>query len=235
MNPRLLVVEDDPTLRSALHDALTREGYDVTTARDGREGSDLLFGRHFDAVLLDLMLPKRGGLEILREVRENGLRVPILLLTVRGDENDKVLGFELGADDYVTKPFSLRELLARVKALVRRGRNTGFVSRDTDPPVRFDIGRSAIDLGAFELTRDGVVHRLSAKEAAILSLLHRNSNRVVSRDRFLDEIWGEEPLVSHRTIDTHVLNLRQKLEDDPKSPTHLVTVHGVGYRLVFEA
>ncbi len=230
MSARLLVVEDDRSLRTGLADAFDHEGYNVTTAEDGKVATELVFSRHFDIVILDLMLPHRGGLEILKDIREHGLTIPVLLLTVRGDENDKVLGFELGADDYLTKPFSLRELTVRVKALLRRGKINPSGSR-TENPVRFRLGPTDVDLGTFQVSRAGRIEALSSKEASILALLHRWGERVVSRDRFLEEIWGEDPFVSHRTVDTHVLNLRQKVEVDPKKPRHILTVHGVGYRL----
>jgi two-component system alkaline phosphatase synthesis response regulator PhoP len=195
-----------------------------------------VFARHFDLVLLDVMLPARGGFEILREMRAQGIASPVLMLTVRGDESDKVLGFDLGADDYVTKPFSLRELLARVRALLRRGRPAPPDATAKTPPTpdRFVIGDAEVDLAAYRVTLDGTAHPLSPREAAILALLHREAGRVVSRDRFLDEVWGREVYVGHRTVDTHVLNLRQKIERDPRQPIHILTVHGVGYRLVVE-
>jgi len=237
---RILIVEDDRTLRETLADALTQDGYDVTSAADGRAATDLVFSRSFRLVLLDVMLPARSGFEILREMRANGIATPVLMLTVRGDESDKVLGFDLGADDYVTKPFSLRELLARVRALLRRGPTpvksaAAAVAHAPDlPPERFAIGDARVDLGAYRIVRAGATHPLSPREAAILVLLVREAGRVVSRDRFLDEVWGEESLVGHRTIDTHILNLRQKIERDPSDPVHLLTVHGVGYRLVLD-
>ena len=160
------------------------------------------------------------------------MTVPVLLLTVRSDENDKVIGLELGADDYVTKPFGLRELIARVKALLRR---SGASSRgDADGPSRFTIGETLVDLGSFRLSRRGEEHTLSPREAGILRLLHAERGRAVRRARFLTELWGEDAAVTNRTIDTHVLHLRQKIEEDAHAPRHLLTVHGVGYRLVVE-
>jgi DNA-binding response OmpR family regulator len=173
------------------------------------------------------MLPGPSGLELLRELRSVGARTPVLLLTARGEEGDKVLGFELGADDYVQKPFSLRELLARTKALLRRN-DRGHAAGVR----RFALGAVTVDLDAFELVRDGAVHALSPKEAAMLALLRGELGKAVSRARFLAEVWGGDQFVGDRTIDTHVLNLRQKLEQDPKRPRHLLTVHGIGYRLV---
>jgi DNA-binding response OmpR family regulator len=223
---RILLVEDDRTLRTALTDALRGEGHDVQAAHDGHEARAALRELRFDLVVLDVMLPGPSGFELLRELRQRDGDTPVLLLTARGDESDKVLGLELGADDYVTKPFSLRELLARVKAMLRR--------RERLVPAaveQFVLGDVQVDLAAFTLRRAGIVHALSPKEAAMLRLLRQRQGRAVSRADFLREVWGRDHFVGDRTIDTHVLNLRQKLEHDHKRPRHLLTVHGVGYRL----
>ncbi len=232
MSQRILLVEDDRSLRETLADALELEGYTVSTAEDGNIGTELAFSRHFDLIVLDLMLPGRGGLEILRDLREQKIAVPVLLLTVRNDENDKVIGFELGADDYVTKPFGLRELIARVKALLRRGGAPSSGGVDDGAAARFKVGRALVDLGSFRLSRGDEEHTLSPREAGILRLLYEEEGRAVSRARFLNELWGEDAAVTNRTIDTHVLHLRQKLEEDARTPRHLLTVHGIGYRLV---
>ncbi|MBL8839910.1 MAG: response regulator transcription factor [Planctomycetes bacterium] len=264
MMRRLLLVEDDRALSIGLHDAFAQEGFAVTVARDGDKGRALLCGGEasmaappFDVVVLDLMLPGRSGLDLLRELRGSGgggngggsgATVPVLLLTARGSETDKVLGLELGADDYVTKPFSLRELVARVRALVRReerrgsdgdaasggGGSDGAREHGGALPSRFTIGAAEVDLAAFELRRGGVAHPLSKKEAALLALLWRRRGSVVTRQQFLREVWGGGEHVGSRTIDTHMLNVRQKLEDDPAAPRFLLTVHGVGYRLAVE-
>ncbi|MEM7200388.1 MAG: response regulator transcription factor [Planctomycetota bacterium] len=233
MSRRILLVEDDPTLRIGLDDALAGEGYAVTTAADGDSAHELLFSRHFDLVVLDLMLPGRGGLELLRELREAQQQVPVLVLTARGDETDKVLGLELGADDYVTKPFGLRELLARVRALLRRVGGHG-IDRAPAAPPRFAIGAVAIDLEAYQMVRDGEVMPLSPTEVAMLALLRAQAGKAVSRERFLDEVWGSDQFVGPRTVDTHMLHLRQKVEVEPRQPRYLRTVHGVGYRLELE-
>ncbi len=227
MTFRLLLVEDDRTLRVALTDALVGEGHAVVAAADGHEAQALLRLHRFDLCVLDVMLPGPSGLELLRDLRRRDADTPVLLLTARGEEGDKVLGLELGADDYVTKPFSLRELLARVKAMLRRR------ERDTAAGVQqFALGPVHIDLAAFTVARGDAVVPLSPKEAAMLALLRRAGGRAVSRARFLAEVWGGDQFVGDRTIDTHVLNLRQKLEQDPKAPRFLLTVHGIGYRLV---
>ena len=227
MSFRILFVEDDLTLRTALGDALVGEGHAVTTAADGHEARACLRKHRFDLVVLDIMLPGPSGLELLRELRQRDGDTPVLLLTARGDEGDKVLGLELGADDYVTKPFSLRELLARVKAMLRRRDRT-----ESAMVEQFTMGPAQVDLAAFTLLRDGTTHTLSPKEAGMLRLLRQRGGRAVSRSDFLQEVWGGDQFVGDRTIDTHMLNLRQKLEVDHKQPQHLVTVHGIGYRLL---
>jgi DNA-binding response OmpR family regulator len=216
---RVLLAEDDKTLRTALSDALANQGYEVTAAADGQKAHDALLAGHFDCVVLDLMLPKRSGLEVLRDLRSREERVPVLILTAKGDESDKVLGLELGADDYVTKPFGLRELLARVKALLRRG--------EPRAASAFTVGASRVDLEAFTIERGGEAVPISRKEAAMLELLWEERGKAVSRERFLREVWGGALSVGDRAIDTHVLNLRKKL-----GPEHLQSVHGVGYKLV---
>jgi len=224
----LLLVEDDHAIRTVLHDALVHDGHQVTTAQDGDEALAMLRARAFDLLVLDVMLPGPSGLEILRTLRQRDQRTPVLLLTAKGGESDKVLGLELGADDYVTKPFSLRELRTRVRVLLRRAERP-----EQRPAGRFAIGDAEVDLDGYELRRGRTTLRLSPTEAAMLQLLWRERGRVVDRQRFLQEVWGGTP-IGDRTIDTHLLHLRQKLEADPKSPRHLLTVHGVGYRLVVE-
>lgn len=231
MTASLFLVEDDRTLRTTLADAFAGEGHVVTTAADGDEAMAILRTRTFDLLVLDVMLPGPSGLEILQAVRKRDRKQPVLLLTARSSEGDKVLGLELGADDYVTKPFSLRELLARVRALLRRA----DVAVVAEPQGRFALGSLQVDLDAYEVRgRDGAVQRLSAREAAMLAVLWRERGKVVSRARFLQDAWGGDANVGDRTIDTHVLHLRQKLERDAKAPKHVLTVHGVGYRLVLD-
>ena len=226
MTFRLLLVEDDRTMRTVLGDAFVGEGHEVVAAVDGHEARATLRSQRFDLVVLDVMLPGPSGLELLRELRQRDTDTPVLLLTARGDESDKVLGLELGADDYVSKPFSLRELLARVKAMLRRRERPQAAGVQ-----QFALGNARIDLAAFTVDRDGVVHTLSPKEAAMLQLLRENAGRAVSRATFLAKVWGGDQFVGDRTIDTHMLNLRQKVEADSKQPRFLLTVHGVGYRL----
>ncbi|MEO0478356.1 MAG: response regulator transcription factor [Planctomycetota bacterium] len=229
---RILVVEDDSTIADALVLALTTEGAEPILARDGDQGRERLSDREiYDCVLLDIMLPGPSGLELLRELRTRDPDTPVLLLTARGQESDKVLGLELGADDYVTKPFSLRELLARVRAHLRR--SPRFRSKHEEkPPEPFRLGDREIDLAAMTITIGTDSKSLSPKEAAILGLLWDHKGHVLSRDDILDAIWGRIESTLHRTIDSHVLHLRKKLEPDPKTPQFLVTAHGAGYRLV---
>jgi len=230
MTAHILFVEDDHTLRTALGDALRGEGHRLTVCGDGDEALAALRADQFQLLVLDVMLPGPSGLEILQRVRERDRSTPVLLLTARGSEGDKVLGLELGADDYVTKPFSLRELLARVKALLRRVERpaSGVIA----PAGRFCLGDVEVDLDAYEVRCPDQVLRLSPKEAAMLALLFSERGKVVSRSRFYRELWPEGgQTVGDRTVDTHLLHLRQKLERDPKAPRFLITVHGVGYRL----
>ncbi len=227
MSRRILLVEDDATLRLGLHDTLVHEGHAVHAVPDGDAARAALLDRAFDLVVLDLMIPKRSGLEVLRELRARGDTTPVLVLTAKGDESDKVLGLELGADDYVTKPFSLRELMARVRNRLRRLK----APNEGTTLARFRLGATEVDLGAFQITRAGQSEPLSPKEAWILGLLFREAGKAVSRHRFLDEVWGTDQFGSTRTVDMHVLTLRNKLEADPRTPRHLLTVHGVGYRL----
>ena len=227
---RLLIVEDDPTLRGGLVDAFELEGFAVSAAIDGIAATQLALSESFDVVLLDVMLPGKGGLEVLRDLRAAGQKLPVLLLTARGDENDRVFGLELGADDYVTKPFSLRELVARVRALLRR--EARWAEKPSPERVKhFELGAVDVDLAAFEIRRGDETLPLTPKEALMLELLYASLDEVVPRERFLEEVWGGGETVTPRTVDTHMLNLRQKVELDPKSPRHLTTVHGVGYRL----
>jgi len=225
--PRILLVEDDATLRDGLARALRGQGFAVETVADGHAAARALAAPTFDLVILDLMLPGIGGLELLRGLRAHDASTPVIVLTARGDETDKVVGLELGADDYVTKPFGLRELIARVRAQLRR-----TSAQPEPPPPPFALGSARVDLAAFLVVRNGAEQTLSPKEAAILGLLWRAQGRAVARGTILDEVWGRGVYVTHRTIDTHVLNLRQKVEADASNPRHVLTVHGVGYRLV---
>lgn len=227
MKPRrILVVEDEESLAVGLEYALSREGFEVVLARDGAAASECLRREAFDLLLLDVMLPRKSGFDILASLRREGRELPVILLTAKNQEIDKVHGFDLGADDYVTKPFSLVELLARVKARLRSRTDSSL-----DCPATIEIGPARVDLRALRATLDGRVSELSLREADMLRLLWRERGRPVSRERFLQEVWGHESSPTTRTVDQHMLKLRQKVERDPALPRHLLTAFGVGYRL----
>jgi DNA-binding response OmpR family regulator len=222
---RVLIVEDDPMILRGLRDNLAKKEYDVITASDGEEGYRLALSGKPDLIILDLMLPSMNGLEICQKLRADGFSTPILMLTARGEESDRVLGLDLGADDYVTKPFSIRELLARVRARLR-STQTGETLPDE---LRFDD--VVVDFRRFEATRRGSPLEMTKKEFGILRLLAAKVGEVVSREDLLNDVWGYENYPSTRTIDTHIGWLRAKLESNPAAPKRLITVHGVGYKL----
>jgi DNA-binding response OmpR family regulator len=221
---RILVVEDDESITLGLRMNLEAEGYDVIVATDGELGLAMARAPEVSLVVLDIMLPKVNGLEILRQLRGEGCKTPIVLLSARGAELDKVMGLELGAEDYITKPFSLAELLARVKAQLRRD----AIARPGNRVV--NAGRLVIDIGAREVRRAGETVPLTATEFDLLLCLVEEAGRVLSREQILKRVWGPGHHGTPRTIDNFMLQLRAKLEDDPAEPAHLVTVRGVGYR-----
>ncbi len=222
---RILLIEDDPNILKLIPSDLELEGHIVFTAKDGMEGLDRARSLKPDLIILDIMLPKMNGYDICRTLRKDGSEVPIIMLTAKGQEADKVIGLEMGADDYVTKPFGGMELMARVKALLRRHKR----QLDKLEKVKFDD--ILIDFKGMEATRKGKSISLTAKEFQLLELLVRHKNQVVSRRQFLEEIWGYEDMPSTRTVDNQILTLRQKL--DPKDPeAYITTIHGVGYKFV---
>jgi DNA-binding response OmpR family regulator len=223
----VLIIEDDPSILSGLSDNLKCEGYDVITATDGETGYRMALDKKPDLLILDLMLPQMGGYEVCRKLRSSGVATPIMILSARSEEANRVLGLNLGADDYVTKPFSILEVLARVRALLRRAQQT---SRSLPDETRF--GDVVADFKRFEATKKGRPVELTRKEFGILRLLAASPGEVVSRDDLLNEVWGYESYPTTRTVDTHVASIRAKLEKNPSEPRHLVTVHGVGYKLV---
>lgn len=229
MSRRLLVVEDDPHIRLGLVETLTSEGYEVSECRNGATALSQIQAEQPDLVLLDVMLPGRSGYDICRELRSAKNPVPILMLTAKGQEADKVIGLELGADDYVTKPFSVRELIARVHALLRRTQWDRKTPGST--PTRICFGRVEIDPPALRGNRDGTAFELTPRELAVLALLYQERGNALSRDRILTEVWGIEYYGTTRTLDQVIVKLRQKIEEHPASPSHLLTVHGLGYRL----
>lgn len=228
MKKHLLVVEDDAHIRLGLCDALRAEGYDVTDCCHGGEAIALIRQRTPDLVVLDIMLPGKSGYDVCREVRAAKSRVPILMLSAKGQEIDKVVGLELGADDYVTKPFSLRELLARVQALLRRAAPETNAS---DIPEEIAFGNVRIDSKALRGKRGRETFDVTPRELKVLSVLWRERGNAVARDTILNEVWGIEYFGTTRTLDQLVVKLRQKIEDVPGEPRWLVTVHGHGYRL----
>jgi DNA-binding response OmpR family regulator len=220
--PRILIVEDEPSIALALDDDLRREGYDTVVVNDGEQGAREAIASTFDLILLDVMLPKRDGFDVCRDVRRAGVWTPIILLTAKTQEAEKVIGLESGADDYVTKPYSPRELRARVKAHLRRG---AAAAADI---VRF--GDAELDFTRCELRRAGQVVDLSALEFKLLSTFVRRSGRVLSRRQLLDEVWGHGTHVTERVVDNQVTNLRKKIEMKPERPRFLQSLRGLGYR-----
>jgi two-component system alkaline phosphatase synthesis response regulator PhoP len=226
MNQKILIVEDEEALRMTLTDRLHSEGYAVECARDGEEGSQRATREAFDLVILDLMLPKRSGFDVCRDIRHAGLAIPIMMLTARGQTVDKVVGLKLGADDYVTKPFEMVELLARVEALMRR-----VPSRPPGNDIQ-QVGDLKVDLRGTEVSRNGTAINLSAREFQLLRYLVEHRGATISRNELLTQVWGYSAETFTRTVDVHVGSLRQKLELDPKRPALIVTVPGLGYKLV---
>jgi DNA-binding response OmpR family regulator len=225
---RILVVEDEAPMRIALEDILRAEGYRVLTANDGEMGISLATREQPDLVLLDVMMPRLDGLSLCAELRRLGMIVPVLMLTARGQVEDRVAGLDTGADDYLVKPFSTDELLARVRALLRRA------ERRARTPERLVLGEVVIDLVKQTAQRAGSPLHLTAREFAMLRLLAEARGEPVTRERFLDVVWGYTAFPTTRTVDTHVAALRGKIEADPDKPRWLTTVHGVGYRLEIE-
>jgi DNA-binding response OmpR family regulator len=225
---RILVVEDDRAILRGLTENLVFEGHTVVEATRGDEALERVATGAPDLVILDVMLPGLSGFEVCRRIRRTDRRLPILILTVRSEEVDKVMGLDLGADDYLTKPFSLPELLARVRALLRRADHAG----ELPLPDTLGFGDVHLDFGQYVATRAGRPVHLTAKEFALIRYLAAHEGLAVRRDVLIDRVWGEDVNSTNRTVDTHVLSLRSKLEADPARPCHLLTVHGVGYRFV---
>jgi len=219
---RILVVEDEPRLALGLEDDLKLEGYEVEVVRDGETASRRAREGSFDLIILDVMLPRKDGFEVCRELRRAGLRTPVILLTAKTQESDKVLGLELGADDYVTKPFSPRELRARVKAALRRAAG--------EVPEIYRFGDMEVDFTRCELRQAGKAVEITPLEFKLLAAFIRHRGHTLSRDKLLDEVWGRETFVTDRVVDTHITNLRKKIEPKPSEPRFLVSVRGMGYR-----
>jgi DNA-binding response OmpR family regulator len=226
---KILIVDDEPGIVLALSDELEMEGFRVGSASDG-EAAIAALDEQPDLIVLDVMMPKVSGLEFLKRARARGLRVPVLMLTAKGDEIDKVLGLELGADDYVTKPFSLREVVARVKAILRRVEDA---ARDK-PAGKLHFDEIELDFRRFEASKGGKPLELTPREFRILALFAERAGEVIRRDEFLNQVWGEDVFVTDRSVDNQIFNIRQKIEDDPTSPRYIVSVRTVGYKFVPE-
>jgi two-component system, OmpR family, alkaline phosphatase synthesis response regulator PhoP len=227
----ILVAEDDRNIREGLVDTLESEGYQVTAAVDGDSSLDLLAAHDYDLVILDIMMPGTSGYDVCREIRSRNQSTPIIMLTAKGEEIDKVIGLQLGADDYVTKPFGVRELLARIAAVLRRSRQTAnHQNMVICGPDIFSFGNVEIDARQYKAKRAERTMDLSAKELRLLQCFHAHPNEVLSRDLLLQEVWGMDYFGTTRTLDQHVAKLRKKIEPDPRNPKVIITVHGVGYR-----
>jgi two-component system alkaline phosphatase synthesis response regulator PhoP len=225
MENKILLIEDEPGLGITLSDRLRSEGYAIDVATDGETGFERAAGGGYDLILLDLMLPKKNGYDICRDLRQLGITVPILMLTARDQVVDKVLGLKIGADDYLTKPFEMLELLARVEALLRRASKP-----PGGAPAVYQFGSIRVDFRKTEVMRNGKVVAFSAKEFQLLRYLIENRGNTLTRETLLQEVWGYTSTPNTRTVDVHIAWLRQKLEEDPKQPQWIVTVHGIGYR-----
>jgi len=223
MKERILLVEDEEGLRMTLCDRLQCEGYIVDSAPDSEKAFEMVTSLPFDLMILDVMLPGRSGLDLCRDIRIAGVPTPILLLTARGETLDKVIGLKIGADDYVTKPFDMLELIARIEALLRR------VPSGTGEGVH-KFGSICVDMNATKVTREGVPVRLSAREFQLLFYFVEHAGSTLSRDKILHDVWGYDVATITRTVDMHVASLRQKLEKDPKRPELILTVTGLGYK-----
>ena len=225
---KILIVEDDSAILLGLRENLAYEGHTVVEVTRGDKALETLAGAKADLLILDIMLPGISGFEVCRRIRKEDRRLPILMLTARSDEVDKVMGLDLGADDYLTKPFSLSELLARVRALLRRTQ----LHEESELPSTLEFGQVRLDFISYVATRRGKPVHLTAKEFALIRYLAAHKGEALRRDLLLDRVWGEDVYPTNRTVDTHVLSLRNKLELDPSHPRYLVTVHGVGYKFI---
>jgi DNA-binding response OmpR family regulator len=223
---QILIVEDDPSIILGLKDSLEEEHYQVLIASDGEAGYQKAKREPVDLIILDLMLPKKNGQDVCKQLRAEGVNTPILMLTSKSDEMDKVLGLELGADDYMTKPFSIRELHARIKALLRRH---GGDKKDIDTAA---FGNVTIDFKKQEAIKKKQPLKLSAKEFEVLKYFLIHEGEVITRDMLLDDVWGYESFPTTRTVDNYILTIRKKIEDNPSEPKHLLTVHTAGYKFV---
>ena len=228
---KILVIEDEPGIAFGLETDLQTEGYEVTVVGDGAKAVSRALSEPFDLILLDVMLPSKDGFEVCRELRHSGLKSPIILLTAKTQEAEKVMGLDVGADDYVTKPFSPRELRARIRALLRRASPTrGEKDGANRGQDIHRFGPCELDLARFELRRNGRSVDATTTELKLLAAFMRNRGRLLTRQRLLDEVWGTGIAVTDRVIDNHIVSLRKKIEDEPSAPRYLTSVRGLGYR-----
>lgn len=223
---KILIVEDEPNMVAGLRDNFEFEGYEVISASDGVEGLSRALADSPDLVVLDVMMPKMSGLDVCKQLKAKRPSIPVIMLTARGQEVDKVVGLELGADDYVTKPFSIRELIARVKAVLRR---TQALPKEQD---KYSFGEVEVNLRSYQVIRHGKPVEFSGKEFELLRYFVCHPGETLSRDRLLDEVWGYDHYPTTRTVDAHIVRLRQKLEPVADEPRYFLTVHGVGYKFV---
>jgi DNA-binding response OmpR family regulator len=223
---RILIIEDDPAIQFGLKENLGFESYDVEISDNAESGYEMISENPPDLIILDVMLPGMNGYELCRKLRGEGVSIPILMLTARGEEFDRVMGLDLGADDYVTKPFSVMEVMARVRALLRR------VDSSSELPDTINFGDVVVDFKKYEVKKAQKPVNLARKEYGILRLLASRAGEVVTRDELLDHVWGHNEFPSSRTVDAHVATMRAKLENNPSKPEHLITMHGVGYKLI---
>ena len=223
---KILIVEDEPNMIAGLRDNFEYEGYEVISAPDGVAGLERALNEAPDLVILDVMMPRMSGLEVCKQLKSKRPSLPIIMLTARGPEVDKVVGLELGADDYVTKPFSIRELLARVKAVLRRTRS---LPKEQD---RYSFGDVDVNLRSCQVSRKGKAMDFSSKEFELLKYFLCHPGETLSRDRLLEEVWGYDRFPTTRTVDAHIVRLRQKVEPKPEEPRFILTVHGTGYKFV---
>ncbi|MFZ4619969.1 MAG: response regulator transcription factor [Bacteroidota bacterium] len=223
----ILIVEDEPEMQRGLRDNLEFESYSVQVIGDGKKALEAIRAKKFDLILLDVMLPGMSGFDICKTVRSEGVTTPIIMLTAKGEEVDKVLGLEFGADDYITKPFSLRELIARVKAVLRRTPNERPVSGK-----KIIFGSLEVDLESYTAFKKGKPVPLTSKDFDILRYFWNHQQQVISRDELLKHVWGYDESISSRTVDNFIVKLRKNIEKDPSSPKHIITIHGTGYKFI---
>ena len=222
----VLVIEDEPAIVTGLRDAFEHNGFSVISAADGQTGLDLAVSKTPDLIILDLKLPKKDGMEVCRELRNRNIWTPIIMLTARSAEPDRIAGLELGADDYVTKPFSIRELIARARALLRRA------AAPEGAPERARVGDAIVDFKQYVVIKGSQTYGLTPMEVSLLRLFMGHPHEVITRERLLNDVWGFNAFPTTRTIDTFLLRLRHKIETDPRKPVHFITVHGAGYKFV---